>query len=160
VTAPLDTGLEFYRQVLALRGYRQEILSADLANASTPGFKAVDLDFAEALRAARGGDAGPDGGGRSAGAGDARLWRVDDPRHFQPGGRPPTNVMAQAAGAVKYQAGTSVTLDGNSVDLDQTKLAAAANAVDYAAAAAFTTQTIRMLMTAIAGAPAQPPGGA
>ena len=36
MVAPIDTGLEFFRQVLALRAYRQEILSADIANASTP----------------------------------------------------------------------------------------------------------------------------
>src|ERR1700723_1018564 len=52
MAATIDTGVEFFRQVLALRAYRQEILSADIANASTPGFKAVDLDFAGALNAA------------------------------------------------------------------------------------------------------------
>jgi flagellar basal-body rod protein FlgB len=52
MVAAIDTGLDFFRQVLALRAYRQEILSADIANASTPGFKAVDLDFAGALDAA------------------------------------------------------------------------------------------------------------
>lgn len=48
----LDTGLEFYRHVLDLRAYRQQLLTADIANASTPGFKAVDLDFREALATA------------------------------------------------------------------------------------------------------------
>ena len=51
MTGAVDTGLEFYRQVLDLRGYRQQVLTADIANASTPGFKAVDLDFREALGA-------------------------------------------------------------------------------------------------------------
>ena len=49
MVAAIGAGLEFFREVLALRAYRQEILSADIANASTPGFKAVDLDFAGAL---------------------------------------------------------------------------------------------------------------
>ena len=38
-----------------------------------------------------------------------------------------------AAASVKYQTDTQVTLDGNSVDLGKTKVAAAANAVDYVA---------------------------
>jgi flagellar basal body rod protein FlgB len=59
--------------------------------------------------------------------------------------------VPNAAGSIKYQTDTQVTLDGNSVDLNKTKLAAAENAVDYAAAVSFTTQTIRMLSTAIGG---------
>jgi len=33
VIGPLDTGLEFYRQVLNLRADRQQLLTADIANA-------------------------------------------------------------------------------------------------------------------------------
>jgi flagellar basal-body rod protein FlgB len=143
VVAAIDTGVDFLRQVLALRGYRQQVLAADLANASTPGFKAVDLDFRQALGAA----------GRST-ATPSELWLVDDPRHLpDPGAASP-----QAAIAVKYQTGNPVTLDGNSVDLGQAKVAAAENAVQYEAAATFTAQIIRMLTTAIGGA-GQPTSG-
>ena len=69
---PLDTGLEFYRQVLNLRADRQQLLTADIANASTPGFKAIDLDFGEALAAA-------EGGGKPSGL----TWLVDDPQHLK-----------------------------------------------------------------------------
>ncbi|HXP02707.1 MAG TPA: flagellar basal body rod protein FlgB [Stellaceae bacterium] len=148
---PIDTGLEFFRQVLALRGYRQEILSADIANASTPGFKAVDLDFAGALNAAT---RQPDSNGP---AGSRRLWLVDDKRQMTIDGK--GSAPAAAANFVKYQAGSEVTLDGNSVDLDHEKTAAAENAVQYQAAATFTTQTIRMLMTAINGSGSQQSSG-
>jgi flagellar basal-body rod protein FlgB len=148
----IDTGLEFYRQVLALRGYRQEILSADIANASTPKFKAVDLDFREALRTVISGDA-------SSGA--SRLpgppWLIEDPRHQMAA----SNALpAAVAASVKYQTGTAVTLDGNSVDLNREKTAAAENAVQYEAVAAFTSQTIRMLTVAISGTGPQQTGGA
>jgi flagellar basal-body rod protein FlgB len=128
VIRPADTGLEFYRQVLELRSYRQQILTADIANASTPGFKAVDLDFREALRAV------------SASPGD--------------------DLPQAAAAAVKYQVGMPVTLDGNSVDLNQEKAVAAENAVQYEAAAGFAAQTIKMLTIAINGSGAQQSGGA
>src|SRR6185437_3857110 len=95
VTGAFDIGLDFYRRVLALRGYRQEILSADIANASTPGFKAVDLDFAEAMKHAAGDAPGP-------------VWRVDDPRHMGPAGYAAGSVAAAVATSVKYQAGTEV----------------------------------------------------
>ena len=148
---PIDTGLEFFRQVLALRGYRQEILSADIANASTPGFKAVDLDFAGALNAAT---RQP---GSNAPAGTRRLWLVDDKRQMTVDNG--NGASATAANFVKYQAGTEVTLDGNSVDLDHEKTTAAENAVQYEAAATFTTQTIHMLLTAINGAGSQQSSG-
>lgn len=154
MVAAIGAGLEFFRQVLALRGYRQEILSADVANASTPGFKAVDLDFGAALSAATGGGAG----GLVTPPPARRLWLVDDPRQMgspaESAGTPPS-----AAGFVKYQADSEVTLDGNSVDLDHEKVMAAENAVHYEAAATFTTQTVRMLMTAITGSPSQSGGG-
>jgi len=146
--AGIDTGLEFYRQVLELRGYRQQILSADIANASTPGFKAVDLDFREALNAAA---AAP--GPRPSG----RILQVDDPRHLR---ATPNSAPTAAAGSVKYQIGTPVTLDGNSVDLSQEKVAAAENAVQYEAAATFASQVVRMMTIAINGSAPQQSGGA
>lgn len=147
---PIDSGLEFFRQALALRAYRQEILSADIANASTPGFKAVDLDFAGALNAATG---QPNSGTPTP---SRRLWLVDDKRQMtvDTNGGPPA-----AANFVKYQAGTEATLDGNSVDLDLEKTTAAENAVQYQAVATFTSQTIRMLMVAIAGSGSQQSSG-
>ena len=63
------------------------------------------------------------------------------------------------AAYVKYQSGGEVTLDGNSVDPNHEKVAAAENAVQYEAAATFTSMTIRMLMTAITGSGSQQTSG-
>jgi flagellar basal-body rod protein FlgB len=152
VTGAVDTGLEFYRQVLELRAYRQQILTADISNASTPGFKGVDLDFREALNAVN-----PERSSRISPQPSVAVWLVDDPQHLNPAadGSP-----FAAAASVKYQIGTPVTLDGNSVDLNQEKVAAADNAVQYEAAATFTSQIVRMLMIAINGSGSQQAGGA
>ena len=78
-----------------------------------------------------------------------RLWLVDDNRQMtidNGAGAPASRRMSSS-----IRPGTEVTLDGNSVDLDHEKTTAAENAVDYEAAATFTTQTISMLMTAITG---------
>jgi flagellar basal-body rod protein FlgB len=141
--------LEFYRQVLAVRGLRQEVLAADIANASTPGFKATDVDFAQALESATGGAGTP--GARS------RFLLVDDGDQMQ-AGNTGGDASAAAASAVKYQQGTQVSLDGNSVDLDLEKTTAAANAVDYEAVASFTTLTLKMLSIAINGSSGQQGG--
>lgn len=38
---------------LGVRAYRQELIASNIANADTPGYKAVDIDFEEALRISR-----------------------------------------------------------------------------------------------------------
>lgn len=45
---------------LAVRSQRMGLLASNIANASTPGYKARDIDFAEALQSVQGGqgDAG------------------------------------------------------------------------------------------------------
>lgn len=139
----LDTGLDYYSTVLALRGVRQEILSADIANASTPGFKAVDLDFKSALAASL------SGGQSIPGSVSPVVMLVDDPGQVLESDGDWTAVATRQA--VKYQTGTTVSLDGNSVDLNFEKLQAAENGIDYEAAVNFTTQIVSMMMTAIKG---------
>jgi flagellar basal-body rod protein FlgB len=151
MAATIDSNLDFYRQVLALRAYRQEILSADIANASTPGFKAIDLDFAEALNTATSRRSGGD-----APATPKRIWLVDDTRQM---GSAAVGQPDAAAQFVKYQSGAEVTLDGNSVDLDHEKVTAADNAVQYEAATTFASQTVRMMMIAITGSASQQSSG-
>ena len=46
----LDRMLSFQSEALRLRSQRQELLAANMANADTPNYKAVDIDFASALR--------------------------------------------------------------------------------------------------------------
>jgi len=151
---PLSTGLDYFRTVLDLRSYRQQILSANIANGSTPGFKAVDLDFQSALAAAT---AAPGDSGQPA-TPQSPFLLVDDPRQIGgnpsgPAGAPSmeSQIAAAVQNQVKYQTGGPVTVDGNSVDLDLEKREAAVNALQYEAAATFTTGRINMLMTAIRG---------
>jgi flagellar basal-body rod protein FlgB len=62
----LDKLMQFQSEALRLRSYRQELISANIANADTPNYKAVDFDFSQALndagapRAEGGAGAGPD----------------------------------------------------------------------------------------------------
>jgi len=46
----LDDLLKFQTTALNLRSERQAVLSANIVNADTPNYKAVDFDFAQALR--------------------------------------------------------------------------------------------------------------
>jgi len=44
---------DFQELALGLRAYRQQLIASNIANADTPNYKAVDIDFQEALRIAR-----------------------------------------------------------------------------------------------------------
>ena len=49
VSSRLDAMLQFNANALRLRSERQALLAANIANADTPNYKAVDFDFAKAL---------------------------------------------------------------------------------------------------------------
>ena len=53
----LDQMLMFQSEALKLRSQRQELLAANIANADTPQYTAVDMDFGQALAAATAGNA-------------------------------------------------------------------------------------------------------
>lgn len=136
-----DTGLDFYRSVLELRGIRQQVLSADIANASTPGFKSVDLDFQQALAATLMEQPGTAPGTAAMLVSDDGVIASDDEDW----------ASSAAKRATKYQSGLPVALDGNDVDLNFEKMQAAENGLDYEAAVTFTSQIVGMMMTAIKG---------
>ena len=48
----IDKALGISPQVVALRAQRMNLLSSNIANADTPGYKARDIDFASAMRQA------------------------------------------------------------------------------------------------------------
>src|SRR5581483_2970705 len=67
----LDQMLQFQSEALKLRSQRQELIAANIANADTPQYKAVDIDFGQAL-------ANATANGGSGGGADAPkvLYRV------------------------------------------------------------------------------------
>jgi len=47
-------GHDFQQKMLGVRVYRQQLLASNIANADTPGYKAVDIDIEEAARIVQG----------------------------------------------------------------------------------------------------------
>ena len=120
-------------KALALLAQRQQVLAANIANADTPGFKARDFDFAQALAEARGG-----AGGLAASAG----------RSLQASGAP-----AQELSTVQLQwrHADQPALDGNTVDLDRERAHFADNSMRYEATLRFINQDVRTMLSAITG---------
>jgi flagellar basal-body rod protein FlgB len=119
-----ESFLGIHGTALALREQRLQLLSANIANADTPGFRAQDMDFAKALNAALAPAAG------AAGA-------------------DPLDAAAQAA---QFDAPSSQpSLDGNTVDGERAKAAFAQASLEYRASLNFVESKVRTMLTAITG---------
>jgi flagellar basal-body rod protein FlgB len=122
-------GLPTMQRALTLRSARQELLSQNLANAATPGYKAVDLPFEESMRAAE--------------ARQAPAMATTDRHHLpmaDPGPAAPVPLVAT---------GTTPGLDGNTVDVEATMGQMAENTILYGATAQITTGLFANLIHAI-----------
>ncbi len=115
--------LGIHGTALALREQRLQLLSANLANADTPDFKAQDLDFTTALRSAL----QPDG----AAGGDAIGSAAQGARYARPSGQP--------------------SVDGNTVDGEREHALFAQAALEYRASLTFVESKVRGMLTAITG---------
>ncbi len=131
MTGRIEHYLRFHGEALQLRAQRQQMLSANIANADTPGYKAVDFDFARALRESLGGTRVTQ---RTTSAGHlvARSASADSPAPSESDAVQPSQ-------------------DGNTVDMDKERARIADNAVRYEATLKFINGQIRTLLSAIQG---------
>lgn len=104
----LDSLFAPHSQALQLQAQRLELITANLANADTPGFKARDIDFRSVLRAAGG---GPEG------------LAVSHAGHMSGAGA--------AEGTSGYRVATQATMDGNTVDTHVEKSQLAEASIRY-----------------------------
>ena len=132
----LDQYIGVHAAALDVRGRRTELIANNLANADTPGYKARDIDFREAM-ARVAGDKGTPGvhltttqAGHIGGADDADATSNPD---------------------LKYRTPLAPALDGNTVDSQLEQAAFAENAVRYQATLTFLGNKFRGLLTAITG---------
>ena len=133
----IEQDLSFIRTALGVRGYRQELLASNIANADTPYFKARDVDFKSALGAALG----------SAGATAAAPLAMTRTRAGHQAGVSDTPYGA----AVKYRAEYQGAVDGNTVNMDVERAAFAENALQTEALITFINSRFSTLSAAIRG---------
>ena len=106
----------FNEVALSLRAKRQTVLAANIANADTPHYKAVELDFGAALREALQGDL----------RANAELKSTHPAHH--PGQQTDPSVPTTA---LFYRSVEQPSLDGNTVDLATENAQFAHNALMY-----------------------------
>jgi flagellar basal-body rod protein FlgB len=120
-----DTTLTRLEEALDVRLVEHNVLAGNVANADTPGYRPKELDFSQAMAAAR--ESIADSG-----------MAATDARHMGTGGAAVgegSRAMTAAGALVHQGAGTSPSIDGNQVDLDRTMAGLAENALQYGASA-------------------------
>jgi flagellar basal-body rod protein FlgB len=116
-----DKALGVHPQTMAIRTQRAELLATNIANADTPGYKAKDIDFASAFKAAK---LNQHGGNSMA---------TTNTKHISGG----SNVMGNnEMFRVQNQSDTG---DGNSVDIQVERNLYTQNAMEYQASLQFLT---------------------
>lgn len=129
----VDDVLKFHQTALNVRGYRQQLLASNIANADTPNYKARDVDFRDALQTALGGRAG------------SLPMAQTSPRHLQPQGTSPFGA------SIQYRTETQSSVDGNTVNLDAERSQFAENAIQYEASLTFINGILRTMQSSIQG---------
>lgn len=130
----LDRAFHFNEAALHLRAQRQQLLSANIANADTPNYKARDIDFKHALQAAM---APPQG----------RLASTHA-AHLTAGTSPSDRIEGLT---LLYRRPQQSSIDGNTVDMDVERNQFTDNAIRYEAGVTMLNAQIQDLMASIRG---------
>ena len=132
MSSTLDALFRFTQDALTLRGYRQQVLASNIANADTPGYRARDIDFKSALENA------------------AAVRAVGKENTAAP--LPARREDAAPLGAqLLYRTALQPSIDNNTVDLDVERAQFADNAVRYEANLMFVSSQVKSMLAAIQG---------
>ena len=132
----LDQYVSVHATALDVRARRTELIANNIANADTPGYKARDIDFREAMARASGDPA-------------TNGVHLSTTQAGHIGGA--TSADAASNPDLKYRTPLAPALDGNTVDTQLEQSAFAENAVRYQATITFLNNKFRGLLTAIMG---------
>jgi flagellar basal-body rod protein FlgB len=126
----LDKLMGFHQKAMQVRTQRMEILAGNLANANTPGYKARDIDFKQAMKSAQ----------QSSGQ---NLVRTHD-NHIKG--------SIQGSGELKFRVSDQPdTGDGNTVDVQVERNTFLDNGLRYQAGMEFLNGKISGMKKAIKG---------
>lgn len=127
----LDQYFSFNTQALKLRSYRQQLLASNIANADTPNYKAVDIDFARELKRASGQQPG------------ALQMAATSQGHMQAATGNPYNAK------IMYRSISQPNIDGNTVNMDDERAQFTENSLRYSTTMRVLSGQMKGLMAAI-----------
>jgi flagellar basal-body rod protein FlgB len=132
-----DSTLGRLERSLDVRLARHNVLSGNLANVDTPGYKPRDVDFQAAMASAE--------GGASPGATPASSLSLTRAGHLAAAAGTGMGSVGGDEIPMIEQAGDAPSLDGNRVDLDRTMAQLAENGMQYGAAARAASKKLAIL---------------
>ena len=141
--AQFTSGMELHARALVVRAERQRVIASNIANADTPGYTAREVNFKDAMAAARSENRLPSGQSVLRGPASAH------PAHL-PVGRPGDGSIGDT-GPLAYTVQTQPAMDNNSVDLDRERASFVDNAVRYEATLRFINGHSKTILSAIQG---------
>lgn len=143
---PINFDFGITTQALQLGAQRATLIANNIANADTPGYKAVDLDFRQILSAT----AQAQGTSLPMGNhGGADGLHKTHPNHFDSfAGQ---NDFMLEDHTPQYRIPSQTSLDGNSVDTQMEKAAFAENQLRYQASVQFLDDKVSGLKKALRG---------
>jgi flagellar basal-body rod protein FlgB len=130
---PRYDSIEFGEAALKLRTFRQELISSNLVNADTPGFRAQDIRFGDVLRQTLDKKLPANG----------TVLATTDPRHIAS--------SKAAAFNTEFRSSVQPALDGNTVDPDVERSEFMKNSFYTEATLSFLSSTIKTRISAITG---------
>ncbi|HEC29060.1 MAG TPA: flagellar basal body rod protein FlgB [Gammaproteobacteria bacterium] len=119
-----------HEKALMIQARRAGLLSANIVNADTPGYKSRDIDFRQILKQSQG---------------DVMSMKRTSAGHMTSSGSSMTNFQTL------YRVPAQPSLDGNTVDLDLEKAAYAENSVRYQTTLKFLGGRFKGLMGVLRG---------
>lgn len=126
----LDKLMSFPQKALQIRTQRMEVIAGNLANANTPGYKARDINFQDAMKSAQH-------------SGDQKLTRTHE-NHIQG--------HMQGSGNIEFRIPNQPdTGDGNTVDVQIERNNFLDNGLRYQAGMEFLNGKIKGMKKAISG---------
>tara|TARA_Y100001956_G_C4101316_1_gene177801 strand:- start:916 stop:1326 length:411 start_codon:yes stop_codon:yes gene_type:complete len=126
-----DKALGVHQHTMLIRSQRAEMLASNIANADTPGYKAKDIDFAQAFKAAKSSQQ------------RGNMMQRTDSKHLNGGSQLNSSVE------LFRNPNQADTGDGNSVDIQVERNLYVQNALEYQASLQFLTGKFKGLKKAL-----------
>jgi flagellar basal-body rod protein FlgB len=133
----LDDALSFHQAALRVRGQRQELIAANIANADTPNYKARDIDFKSAMQSA------------AAGISREILNTAKTSAQHLDGVSSSVSSTNGAPGEPLFRPIIQGSVDGNTVDMDVERNQFADNGIRYEASLTMINTQLKQMLAAL-----------
>lgn len=129
----LSDDFSFHQTALSIRQQRQKVLASNIANVDTPGYKARDIRFRDALNSAL----------QSSQNTAKTVLTLTSHRHI------PASAEMMTTDSLMYRLPVQPRMDGNTVDMDLERVQFADNTLRYQTELTVLSARLKTMMVAL-----------